>query len=96
MHDAEKDDKSGFAPETLGRRLASRRALLGLSQEDVATRLSVTRQYVSMMERDAYVPSTQLLMRLAELYGVSETWLLHGDGPGACVPRNVDLAPALV
>lgn len=64
---------------SLGRRLASRRVHFGLSQVEAAERLGVARQYLSMLETDNAKPSLELLVRAAEAYGVTETWLLHGD-----------------
>lgn len=64
---------------TLGRRCASRRALLGLKQEEVATRLGVTRVWYGQIELDNASPSLDLLTKLAALFDVTETWLLRGD-----------------
>jgi transcriptional regulator with XRE-family HTH domain len=83
MHPNESDDKSRLTAETMGRRLASRRALRGLSQEEAGSALGVTRQYVSMLENDVHVPSTELLIKLAQLYRVSLDWLVYGDAPSA-------------
>lgn len=50
-----------------------------------------------MLETDAETPSLDLLVKLAAEYGVSETWLLHGDSTGSTAPqRRPQLSPAFV
>ena len=43
----------------------------GLSQEELADKLSVSRQAISKWERGESLPDTDNLIRLAKLYGVS-------------------------
>jgi transcriptional regulator with XRE-family HTH domain len=64
---------------TLGRRIASRRALLGMKQEEVASRLGITRVWYGQIELDNASPSLDLLTKMATLFDVTETWLLRGD-----------------
>lgn len=56
---------------TLGENLQSLRKEAGLSQEEVARRLFVSRQSVSKWELDQSEPGVEYLKALAGLYGVS-------------------------
>jgi transcriptional regulator with XRE-family HTH domain len=66
-------------PETMGRRLASRRALLGWSQTEAAEKAGFTQAYLSRLENDES-ESTPIntVAKLAELYGVSLDYLVNG------------------
>lgn len=57
--------------------IAALRTRRGLSQEQLAERLHVTRQAVSRWETGAADPSTSNLIALAKLYGVSAEELLR-------------------
>ncbi len=48
----------------------------GLSQVDVAKRLCVSKQCVSNWENDNVLPSIEMLVKLADLFGVSTDYLL--------------------
>ena len=56
---------------TLGENLQALRKAHGLSQEEVAGRLFVSRQSVSKWENDQAEPGVENLKALAELYGVT-------------------------
>jgi HTH-type transcriptional regulator/antitoxin HipB len=60
-------------------RLAKRRREAGLSQEELAMRLGVSRQAVSKWERSESSPDTNNLIALAKLYEVSLDALLYVD-----------------
>lgn len=51
--------------------LRQQRARLGLTQEDVAQQVGVTRQTIISIEKGEYVPSLTLGMRLAQAFGVA-------------------------
>jgi putative transcriptional regulator len=44
------------------------RAIAGLTQEDLAKRVGVTRQTINAMELNKYVPSTVLAIRVAKVF----------------------------
>ena len=69
---------------TVGARLRFARSQKHLRQADVAGRLRVAGSRVSEWENDVYIPNSSNLDQLAEIYGVSTTWLL----------RETDLARA--
>ena len=58
------------------------RAIKGLTQEEVAQKISVSRQTINAMEANKYVPSTVLALKLAKLFNqpVEELFILEkGD-----------------
>ena len=64
---------------TLGERLAKLRKEKGLSQEDVADRINVTRQTVSKWELDQSLPDFDKIIPLCKLYNISSDELLTGN-----------------
>lgn len=45
------------------------RAIKGLTQEDLANKVSVSRQTINAMEANKYVPSTVLALKIAKVFG---------------------------
>ena len=64
---------------TLGERLAKLRKEKGLSQEEVADKINVTRQTVSKWELDQSLPDFDRIMPLCKLYNISSDELLTGN-----------------
>lgn len=54
---------------------------MGLTQEDLADRLGVTRQAVSRWEQDLSFPETKQLIELCRLFGLTADDLLFGERP---------------
>lgn len=70
-------------------RLAELRRAHGLSQEELAEKLDVSRQAVSKWERAESSPDTDNLIALARLYGVSLDVLLGLQlPPSTCLPKD--------
>lgn len=65
----------------LKKRLTALRTERGLSQEELAREVEVTRQTVSKWERGLIAPSTVNLIALGRLYGVSLDELVNGEPP---------------
>ena len=61
---------------TIGQRIAERRKLLGISQENLGERMGVSRQAISKWEADGATPEIDKLIALSKLFGVSVGWLL--------------------
>ena len=50
--------------------IANTRRERGVTQEELAKRVGVHKQYISMIERSAKKPSDELLLRIAEALGI--------------------------
>ncbi len=58
------------------------RAVKGLTQEELANKVSVSRQTINAMEANKYVPSTVLALKIAKVFNkpVEELFILEkGD-----------------
>lgn len=64
---------------TIGERLQARRKDLGLTQQEVADSLHVTRQTISNWEVGKNYPDLQSIIDLSDLYQISLDLLLKGD-----------------
>ena len=64
---------------TLGQRIHELRTAAGLSQEQLAERLNVSRQAVSRWERDETMPETEKVVALADIFGVTTDYLLRNQ-----------------
>lgn len=47
------------------------RAKHGLTQEDLASRIGVSRQTINSIEKGRYVPSTVLALRMSDVFGIT-------------------------
>lgn len=63
----------------LAQQVKQRRQALGISQEELAERVYVTRQTVSNWENGKSYPDIGSLIRLSDLFGVSLDILIKGD-----------------
>lgn len=75
---------------TLGQQISRLRAAHGLSQDELANELQVSRQSVSKWETDASIPELDKLLKLSELFGVTLDELVKGPRP----PEADHAAPA--
>lgn len=64
---------------TFGEKLQELRKQQGLSQEELAGRITVSRQSISKWELGTAVPDTENIVQLSKLFGVSTDYLLHDD-----------------
>jgi putative transcriptional regulator len=62
-------------------RIKVERAILNLTQEDLANRISVSRQTINAMEANKYVPSTVLALKIARVFNkpVEEIFFLQDE-----------------
>ena len=67
--------------QTLGKRIASNRKRMHLTQDQLAEQLGVTAQAVSKWENDQSCPDITMLPRLAEIFGISTDELLGREAP---------------
>ena len=66
-------------------RLQTARKQHKLTQSEVAEKLNVSFQAVSLWERGETMPEVEKLMEIADLYGVTIDWLLRGNAEKAIV-----------
>ena len=71
---------------TFSEKLTGLRRKSGMSQEQLADRLGVTRQSVSKWENDASVPDLEKLVKLSGVFGVSLDELVKGEVPDSAAP----------
>ena len=57
--------------KSIGSIIAARRRELGLTQEELADRVQVTRQSISNIERGKQIPSYTILIRITSILGIS-------------------------
>jgi len=57
------------------------RAILNLTQEELANKISVSRQTINAMEANKYVPSTVLALKIARVFNkpVEQIFFLEED-----------------
>ena len=63
----------------MGRKLKEARQMRGLTQENVAEKLNVSRQTISNWETEKFYPDILYVLQLSDLYQVSLDELLKGD-----------------
>lgn len=61
---------------TTGQKISAERKKLGLTQEQLADQMDVSRQAVSRWEADLAFPETEKIIRLARLFGCTTDYLL--------------------
>lgn len=70
---------------TFGEKLQKLRKAQGLSQEELAGRLSVTRQTISKWELDQSTPELALLAQISDIFGITTDYLIK-DAPAEGPP----------
>ncbi len=62
-------------------RIKIERAILDITQEDLAKKIGVSRQTINSIEKNRYVPSTILALKLSEVFqkSVNELFQLSGE-----------------
>lgn len=60
----------------IGKRLLELRKSRGFTQADLARKLGLHKGSISAYERDSMLPSIEILMDLAEIYGVTIDYIL--------------------
>ncbi|MDE6691701.1 MAG: helix-turn-helix domain-containing protein, partial [Clostridia bacterium] len=73
---------------TTGEKITEGRKKLGLTQQQFADELNVTRQAVSRWESDLAFPETDKLIKLSEMFGCSTDYLLKYNQSGADTSAN--------
>lgn len=63
---------------SVSKQLIYLRNMKGISQEELASLMNVTRQAVSKWETDQTLPDSEKIIRLSEIFGVTTDYLLKG------------------
>lgn len=79
---------------TFGEKLQKLRKEAGMSQEELAARLDVSRQAVSKWERDSGYPETEKIVRMGKLFHVTMDYLLNEESPESPPPAPAGPAQA--
>ncbi len=91
------------APTSTGQRIQALRSARGLTQDELAKRVSLSKSFLSEIENDHAMPGGEVLLRLAEVLGTSTDYLLKGEtvgeatlaDPVAIPPELADIADEL-
>lgn len=75
---------------SIGTRIRARRENLGFTQKELAARIDVTEQLISLWELDRRSPSAEKLADLSSILGVTTDYLIKGEETG--VICNLELA----
>jgi len=70
------------AEDTLGGRMSLARDAAGLSATQAASQLGVMTESWNVWERDRDAPHASRLADIAEILGISLSWLVSGEGEG--------------
>ena len=73
------EENGGGAGMEVGGRIRELRAASGMSQDDLAARVYVSRQTISSWENGKTYPDVQSLLLLSEIFGASVDSLIKGD-----------------
>lgn len=65
--------------ETIGSRLRKARDAKKLKPKIVCGKTGISKGNLNTLEKDKCKPSSEALIKLSELYGVSTDWILKGD-----------------
>lgn len=65
----------------MNERIKQLRKDLKMTQETFASKIAITRQYLSLLESNERVPSDLVLNAICQTFGVRREWLEYGDGP---------------
>ena len=76
---------------SFGENMQKLRRESGMSQEELAEKVVVTRQTISKWELDQSTPDLEYILQLSEIFGVSTDFLIKGTAP-APEPVSVDAA----
>ncbi|AFK04992.1 transcriptional regulator, XRE family [Emticicia oligotrophica DSM 17448] len=60
-----------FAQNFMKNRIRIERAILDITQADLAEKINVSRQTINAIESNKYVPSTVLALKIARIFGKS-------------------------
>lgn len=81
-----------MANQVFGIRVKELREKAGLSMDQLATKLGVSKSRVNMWENSGTIPRGDVLIQLANYFKVSTDYLLGNDDESAISPINAQLS----
>ena len=69
--------KNARLPKVLGRKIRKERKRIGLTQEEVADKVGISRVYVGYIEQGRHAPSLEVLEKIAKALKVRLSELLY-------------------
>ena len=77
----------------MNERIRSVRAAAGLTQQEFAEKLGLTKNFISLIENGQREPSDRTVRDICRIFGVNEIWLRTGVGePFTPLSRSEELA----
>lgn len=67
--------------ESIGKKIKELREIMGMTQDQVAKRLGVSKEYISMLENGHRIPNLEILYNLAELFHQDVSYILSQKEP---------------
>lgn len=68
--------KNAVLPKTIGKKVKKRRTSLGLTQEELAEKVGISRTYMGFVEQGRNVPTLETLEKIARALKVKTSELL--------------------
>jgi transcriptional regulator with XRE-family HTH domain len=75
----------------VGARLTELRSALGLTQEEFAKKIKVSKGYIPSLESSHRKLNPRLIKLISDTFGANESWLLTGKGKMFSEPKAVSL-----
>jgi len=79
----------------LGERLIELRSALGLTQEEFAKRIRVSKGYITSLERSHRKLNSRLIKLISDTFGANEQWFQTGKGRMFTEPKDVSLGEVI-
>ena len=79
----------------LGERLIELRSALGLTQEEFAQKIRVSKGYITSLERSHRELNDRLIKLISDTFSASENWFKTGKGRMFINPKDVNLAEVI-
>ena len=90
------DNREVSAMRQIGKNIKKYRAQMGMTQDQLAEKLHVTRQAVSNWENGKTQPSIETLTAMGELFGVSVEMLIYGKTGKMPLPAASDMGAGAI
>lgn len=68
--------KNAVLPRTIGKKIKKKRTILGLTQEELAEKVGISRAYIGFVEQGRNAPSLETLEKIAKSLKVKLSELL--------------------